>query len=123
MSDVFERLERLVSKAQNERHENVIADIFDVLLTPREKDVVRSLGKAETAAEIGRLLNISADAVKRHLVHMYKKLCIRNRTELTILAVYAGYVRYSHVELDVFKIIVQEIERQRSIANRKRKPK
>jgi DNA-binding CsgD family transcriptional regulator len=52
-------------------------------LTPTELDVVRHAADGLTNAEIGARMFISPGTVKVHLSHVYVKLGVRNRAELT----------------------------------------
>ena len=52
-------------------------------LTPTELDVVRHAATGLTNAEIGKAMFITSGTVKTHLSHVYGKLSVRNRAELT----------------------------------------
>ncbi len=52
-------------------------------LTPTELDVVTRAATGSSNAEIGKQMFISAGTVKTHLAHVYVKLNVANRTELT----------------------------------------
>ena len=52
-------------------------------LTPTELEVVRHAAAGLTNPEIGERIFISRGTVKVHLSHIYAKLGIRNRSELT----------------------------------------
>ncbi|MCA1841710.1 MAG: LuxR C-terminal-related transcriptional regulator, partial [Actinobacteria bacterium] len=52
-------------------------------LTPTEREVVRHAAEGLTNPEIGARMFISRGTVKVHLSHIYAKLDIRNRAELT----------------------------------------
>jgi DNA-binding CsgD family transcriptional regulator len=51
-----------------------------LLLTLREREVLRWLARGKTNAEIGAILGISAATVSKHLEHIYPKLGVENRT-------------------------------------------
>jgi DNA-binding NarL/FixJ family response regulator len=53
-----------------------------VPLTEREEDVVRSLARGLTNAEIGEQLYISLSTVKSHVANIQGKLGVRNRVEI-----------------------------------------
>ena len=55
-------------------------------LTPTELEVTRHAAAGLTNAEIGQAMFISPGTVKTHLSHIYAKLGVRNRTQLTALA-------------------------------------
>ena len=50
-------------------------------LTARETDVMAHLSQGLSTKEIAKLLSISPDTVKDHLVRLYEKLDARNRVE------------------------------------------
>jgi DNA-binding CsgD family transcriptional regulator len=52
-------------------------------LTPTELQVVRHAASGLTNPEIGERMFISRGTVKIHLSHIYAKLGVRNRAELT----------------------------------------
>ncbi len=58
-------------------------------LSPTQRQVTRYLAKGLTYAEVANHLNISAHTVTKHVNAIYKKLNVRNRTEL-IAALRAG---------------------------------
>jgi DNA-binding NarL/FixJ family response regulator len=55
-------------------------------LSPRELDVVRSLARGRTNAEIAAELFISVGTVKTHLGSIQTKLSVRNRVEIAVWA-------------------------------------
>jgi DNA-binding NarL/FixJ family response regulator len=68
-------------------------DPLDVPLSPRELDVVRSVARGRTNAEIAAELFVSLSTVKTHLTNVQNKLTARNRTEIAIWAWEHGLVR------------------------------
>jgi LuxR family transcriptional regulator, maltose regulon positive regulatory protein len=50
------------------------------LLSAREVEVLRGCSRGLSNAEIGAQLAITTGTVKGHLVHVYRKLSVRNRT-------------------------------------------
>jgi len=60
---------------------NIIA-----MLTPRQCDVLRLLGKGQANKEIARALDISEGTVKIHLAAIFRLLDVRNRTEAVLKA-------------------------------------
>ena len=60
------------------------------MLTPREKDVLRKLGKGSSNKEIASELAIDASAVKAHVGRLMRKLGVTNRTALGVEATRQG---------------------------------
>jgi two-component system nitrate/nitrite response regulator NarL len=56
-------------------------------LTNREQDVMRLVSTGLSNKEIARKLKISEGTIKLHLHNIYRKVGVRNRTELTVLMV------------------------------------
>ena len=52
-------------------------------LTPREMEVAQLASQGRRNSEIARDLHISTPTVETHLKHIYRKLNIRSRTELS----------------------------------------
>ena len=52
----------------------------------REAEVLSWVAKGKTNAEIGLILKISVETVKKHLEHIYHKLWVENRTAVVTLA-------------------------------------
>ena len=50
------------------------------LLTDREQEVLKHLASGQTNQEIARSLFVSANTVKTHILHLYEKLGVSNRT-------------------------------------------
>ena len=55
-------------------------------LTSREREIVLALAEGLSNKGIGRRLNLSEGTVKVHLHNIYKKLGVKNRTALAVLA-------------------------------------
>jgi DNA-binding NarL/FixJ family response regulator len=58
-------------------------------LSPREAEILLWVAQSKTNYETGIILNISAETVKKHLDHIYKKLSVDGRNAATIIALEA----------------------------------
>ena len=58
-----------------------------LMLTERERQIMRLVSEGLSNKEIGRRLNISDGTIKVHLHHVFQKLEISNRTVLAALAI------------------------------------
>jgi DNA-binding NarL/FixJ family response regulator len=56
------------------------------LLTQRELQIVRLVAAGRSTREIADTIDVAAGTVKAHLHHVYEKLGVRGRLELTLLA-------------------------------------
>ena len=61
-------------------------------LTPREIDVLTLIASGLTTTEIARRLNRSVKTVQWHRASLGNKLRVKNRVELTLIALRAGFV-------------------------------
>jgi len=68
------------------------ADKQDVNLTGREIEVLALIAKGYTNNEIGRLLFISPHTVKSHMINIFNKLTVSDRTQAAVLAVRSGLI-------------------------------
>jgi DNA-binding NarL/FixJ family response regulator len=55
------------------------------LLTPKQIEVARYVGRGMSNKLIARQLNLSEGAVKKHLQLIFAKMAVRNRTALAML--------------------------------------
>jgi DNA-binding NarL/FixJ family response regulator len=62
-------------------------------LSERENDVLRCLADGMANKEIAARLNIAEATVKTHLVHLYAKLGVSDRTEAVTAAIRQGWLR------------------------------
>jgi DNA-binding NarL/FixJ family response regulator len=62
-------------------------------LTPRERDVVRLIARGYTYRETSDRLGISVKTLETHMHHIFDKLGIATRHELSALAFETGFVR------------------------------
>ena len=65
-------------------------------LTPRERDVLRLLGRAASNAEIAESLFVSEATVKSHIGHIFTKLDLRDRAAAIVFAFDHGLVAPGH---------------------------
>ena len=61
-------------------------------LTPREREVIAHVAEGRTNGEIGHLLSISPETVRKHLENTYEKLGVHTRS--AAVAVVFGHRRY-----------------------------
>ena len=59
-------------------------------LTPREEEVLQQLVAGKSNKEIARVLHVSADTVKEHLQHIFRKIAVSDRTQAAVWAVRKG---------------------------------
>lgn len=62
------------------------------LLTVREREIVRQVAFGLHNAEVATRLAISAGTVRKHLEHVFRKLGVRRRDELSGYALRLGIV-------------------------------
>ncbi len=71
---------KLFSEIQKtETHENISES--DYRLTLREVDVLKAIAEGDTYREIAERLNISSATVKKHILHIYRKLDVSSKVE------------------------------------------
>ncbi len=78
LRDAGSRRLRLLSEAQQRQR------IEDLVLTRREKEIVALTVQGLNRAQVAMELFISEETVKTHLTHVYGKLGVKNRTEMTV---------------------------------------
>lgn len=61
-------------------------------LTPRQREVLRSLAQGKSNIEIGKALNISEGTVKAHVKAILQKLGARDRTQAIAISIKRGLV-------------------------------
>lgn len=72
---------RVVSPARPRRFEELSERVANVLLTPRELDVLTAIGAGHGNKAIARELGISLHTVKFHIESLFRKLGVRTRAE------------------------------------------
>jgi len=65
-------------------HQIIFMKAADILLTPREKQVLFLLSKGFTYKKISEPLKVSPETIKKHLKNIYKKLKAKNKIEALI---------------------------------------
>lgn len=65
-------------------------------LSSRELDVLRLVAKGVNNREIGRILHISEATVKTHLIHIFNKLGVTDRTAAVTVALEKGMLRLEY---------------------------
>ena len=63
------------------------------LLSPREVEVLKHMAKGSVNKEIASRLSIGESTVKTHLVHIFSKLEVKDRTEAVIEATRRGIIK------------------------------
>ena len=76
----FTAAKKLVSHFQRNGHTFVLNNNYN--LSPREKQVVNMLVQGKSFKEVATSLYISIDTVRFHSKNIYRKLKVRNQTEL-----------------------------------------
>jgi DNA-binding NarL/FixJ family response regulator len=61
-------------------------------LTPRERDVLRQIAKAQSNKEIGRDLQLTEGTVKSYVRSIFEKLNVSDRTQAALIALRTGLV-------------------------------
>lgn len=69
-----------------------VLEFQNVILTQREKDIVKLIAKEYTTEAIGKALFISKYTVETHKKNIYLKLKVNNAAGLIKKAVYLGYI-------------------------------
>ena len=65
----------------------LMAEAKDIpVLSPRQKEVLEALSRGLTNDDIARQYNLSRAAIKFHLLELYRKLGVANRTEAVSIA-------------------------------------
>ncbi len=83
-----EHLEKKISEIEQENGALSGKDISEVItdLTDREIEVLRLIAKGSTNTEISDVLSISPHTVKSHVIHIFNKLTVNDRTQAAVWA-------------------------------------
>ena len=71
----------------------LVEDMGDEALTPREVEVLKSLAEGNRNKDIGERLFISEETVKVHIKHIMEKLGANDRTQAVAIAVRRGIIQ------------------------------
>ncbi|MDA3938601.1 MAG: response regulator transcription factor [Spirochaetia bacterium] len=69
---------KILTEFRKERQNN---DKKNYNLTPREKEIFKSIADGLTYREISTLHNIASSTVKKHILHIYQKLEVNSKVE------------------------------------------
>jgi DNA-binding NarL/FixJ family response regulator len=75
---------RLMERMRTPRHEN---------LSARELEILLHVARGKTNKDIGAALHISEATIKTHLLHIFGKLGVQDRTQAVTVAVNRGLLR------------------------------
>jgi len=73
--------------------EDITSDTAITRLTPREREVVNLIARGYTYKETAERMGITVKTIENHMSHIFEKLSVASRYELTALAYDEGYVR------------------------------
>ena len=85
---ISERLSTVLAQALQSNRKRTGPDINS--LSPREKQIIKLIAGGLPNKLIARKLNITEGTVKVHVKHLFKKLHLRSRVEVAVLAVQEG---------------------------------
>jgi DNA-binding CsgD family transcriptional regulator len=72
--------------------ENIRVESSIARLTPREREVVNLIARGYTYREAADRLGMAVKTLENHMGHIFEKLSIASRHELTAIAYEEGYV-------------------------------
>ena len=91
-------LAALRSVARGRSYVDAPDTVADELLTAREAEVLRRLGRGESNKEISAALDISEETVKTHVAHLLGKLQAENRAQAAVHALRNGLLRLDDLD-------------------------
>ena len=79
----YTRLSKKVSDMENtsDIDEDKDFPVQEIMLTPREQEILYHLSRGLTNKEISTNINLAVDTVKTHLRNIFRKLGVKNRTQ------------------------------------------
>jgi DNA-binding NarL/FixJ family response regulator len=80
---------RLANQIRDEKH---AANLALGRLTAREHDVLQALARGLSDKEIARELQVSANTVAAHVVHILSKLGVHSRLQAVLLGIRNGVI-------------------------------
>ena len=93
-SDYIAQLEKKIlylSKNQKNAEKNANKSLPSSL-TKREMEVLRMVACGATNTEISQILKISPHTVKSHIIHIFNKLGVDDRTQAAVWAAHQGLI-------------------------------
>lgn len=81
---------RLAVSISEYKRENKIQNLSGVPLTDREREILDYLSRGYTREEIGQVIHISVNGVKKHITGIFNKLGAVNRTDALRIAAIRG---------------------------------
>lgn len=93
-SDYIKQLEKKISEQTRDKRENekVTNNSLPSPLTKREMEVLRMVACGATNTEISHILKISPHTVKSHIIHIFNKLGVNDRTQAAVWAAHQSLI-------------------------------
>jgi DNA-binding CsgD family transcriptional regulator/ArsR family metal-binding transcriptional regulator len=87
--DQSNKVQKIASKKRKKRSPSLIGNRDGIIfkLSGRETEVLRLITEGFTNKEIAQILNVSHHTIKSHVVHIFNKLGISDRTQAAVWAV------------------------------------
>ncbi len=90
IADMEQRIATLIQ--QTAKTDMVYDPPFGIELSDREMEVLRLMGHGTTNPEISEILSISPHTVKSHVIHIFNKLGVNDRTQAAVWAARNGII-------------------------------
>ncbi len=84
---------RVMSTAEVQQMVGEAEDVEDIVLSPREREILQYVALGYSNKAIAQRLGISHQTVKNHMTAILRKLDLSDRTQAAILAIRRGWVR------------------------------